>query len=238
MEEMKLLKGTAVLAIWNDIRPETEDEFNRWHTREHLPERIATPGILTGRRYANYEAESFRYYTMYEAATFDVFASEGYFATANSPSAWSPKVQKDFYNFARQACHTVMTRGRGIGGAMATARIVYPPRKADPEALEPKEAMNAATRRIVEAAMEIECVTSAHLCTAGTIARTPSRKGAIQNRPDAVRFDAVLMVEAMGRPQLAAALPRLDAILAREPECIATYALEVYDLACYFEAQQ
>jgi hypothetical protein len=233
-----LLKGTAVLAIWNDIRPETEDEFNRWHTREHLPERIATPGILTGRRYANYEAKSFRYYTMYEAAAFDVFASEGYFATANSPSEWSPKVQKDFYNFARQACHTVMTRGRGVGGAMATARIVFPPRSPDPGAREPKEAMNAATRRIIEQAMQIECVTAAHLCTAGTIARVPSRKGAIQNRPNTVRFDAVLMVEAMGRPQLTAALPKIDETLRREGDCIASFALDVYDLACYFEAGQ
>ena len=45
------LLGSAVLAIWNDIAPGGDAEFNHWHTREHVPERVGVPGFLRGRRY-------------------------------------------------------------------------------------------------------------------------------------------------------------------------------------------
>ena len=45
------LAGQGVLAIWNGIADEAEADFVAWHVREHIPERVAVPGFLRGRRY-------------------------------------------------------------------------------------------------------------------------------------------------------------------------------------------
>jgi hypothetical protein len=45
------LIGTGVLAIWNDVAPEAEAEFNAWYLEQHLPERLAVPGFRRARRW-------------------------------------------------------------------------------------------------------------------------------------------------------------------------------------------
>jgi hypothetical protein len=59
------LRGTGILAIWNDIAPGGDAEFTDWHTREHVPERIAGPGFLRGRRYSAVSGSP-KYFTLYE----------------------------------------------------------------------------------------------------------------------------------------------------------------------------
>ena len=44
------LAGTAFLALWNDFDPARDEEYNCWHTFEHVPERVGIEGILTGQR--------------------------------------------------------------------------------------------------------------------------------------------------------------------------------------------
>ena len=57
------LMGSACLAIWNDVEPAREAEYELWHTREHVPERCGVPGILAGRRYVAAESAHHRYFT-------------------------------------------------------------------------------------------------------------------------------------------------------------------------------
>jgi hypothetical protein len=45
VEDSMTLQGTAFLAIWHDIAAEGEPEYNLWHTREHMPERVGIPGV-------------------------------------------------------------------------------------------------------------------------------------------------------------------------------------------------
>src|SRR6185295_4098933 len=45
------IAGTGVLAFWHDVAPGGEAEFDQWHLREHIPERVAVPGFLRCRRY-------------------------------------------------------------------------------------------------------------------------------------------------------------------------------------------
>ena len=33
------LLGNAILAVWNEVEPDIEDDFNEWYLREHIPER-------------------------------------------------------------------------------------------------------------------------------------------------------------------------------------------------------
>ena len=40
-----------LLALWNDVEPSFEAEYNDWQAREDVPERCRVPGILWGQRY-------------------------------------------------------------------------------------------------------------------------------------------------------------------------------------------
>src|SRR5216684_3284667 len=44
-------KGTGLLMVWADVPADKEEEFNRWYNEEHLRERLAVPGFLSGARY-------------------------------------------------------------------------------------------------------------------------------------------------------------------------------------------
>jgi hypothetical protein len=59
------LRGTGILAVWNDTAPAGDAEFSDWHTREHVPERVAVPGFLSGRRYSTVSGSP-KYFTLYE----------------------------------------------------------------------------------------------------------------------------------------------------------------------------
>ena len=47
------LRGSAFLAIWHDIEAHGEVEYDDWHTREHMPERVEIPGFEAGRRWVD-----------------------------------------------------------------------------------------------------------------------------------------------------------------------------------------
>ena len=44
------LLGSAVLVNWGGIVEEKEIEYNEWHSKEHMPERMCLPGFLRGLR--------------------------------------------------------------------------------------------------------------------------------------------------------------------------------------------
>ena len=48
---MTAKKGTGLLMVWTEVPADKEAEFNRWYNEEHLAERLAIPGFLSGARY-------------------------------------------------------------------------------------------------------------------------------------------------------------------------------------------
>jgi hypothetical protein len=117
------LPGTAFLALWNDHRPERAD-YNMWHTREHVGERLGIPGILAVRRYVDGEGVLPRYFTHYSLAAIDVLASEPYRQILANPTAWSSSMRTDLYALLRRGCRTVASIGAGVGGFAAVAMPV------------------------------------------------------------------------------------------------------------------
>ena len=57
--------SSGVLAIWTDVAPEAEDDFNAWYNHQHLAERSAIPGFRNGRRF-RVVSGSPRYLALYE----------------------------------------------------------------------------------------------------------------------------------------------------------------------------
>jgi hypothetical protein len=116
------LTGSACLAIWNDVEPARQAEYELWHTREHVPERCGVPGILAGRRYLASESGNHQYFTLYDLRDLDVLASAPSRDLVQTPTPRSASMRPAFRNFLREPCRILATAGTGIGGAAATFR--------------------------------------------------------------------------------------------------------------------
>src|SRR5438270_12586262 len=44
-------KGRGIFMVYVDIDPQHVQEFNEWYNKEHLPELLSVPGILSAARY-------------------------------------------------------------------------------------------------------------------------------------------------------------------------------------------
>jgi hypothetical protein len=193
------LKGTAFLALWNDIDPARDGEYNLWHTREHVPERATVPGILSGRRYVAARAATHRYFTLYELESLAALSSAAYKQLVDNPTPWSRSMRPSFRNFLRYPCLTKVSLGRGHGGALATFRLGAAPSS-------------------IEALFDIETVTGLHLGEADLSEPFPLQTAPIEKGP---RF--CLMVEANDHNALQAAVPTiLSAVGAAEAQVYET----------------
>ena len=190
------LRGSAFLAIWHDIEPHGEPEYNDWHTREHMPERVGIPGFEAGRRFVDWSLDRHRYFTLYEAATLDVLGSDAYRARLDAPTPWTHRVQPTFTNFVRGACRATTSEGRGMGGALATIRVDF----ADPAAKEPFERAGGA---LAAAALAHHGVTSVHVGIAEpAVTAAPTAESTLRELTGEGVLDAVVLVDGIGRAEI------------------------------------
>jgi hypothetical protein len=179
------LLGAAVLAIWNDVAPGGDAEFNHWHTQEHVPERVGIPGFLRGRRYLAV-AGTPRYFTLYETESLAVLAGPDYLARLNDPTAWTRRALPLFRNTSRTACAVTLSLGHGTGGALATLRL-------GPAADREEEFRAWLTGTVLPTLVKHPGVVGAHLCEGdvdSTRVRTEERK--LREREDEVARWVVL----------------------------------------------
>lgn len=171
------LAGEAVVAIWNGIRPEGRADFFEWHNREHMPERVAIPGFLRGRRYSAVDARP-EFFTLYETRSVAELCGPDYLARLNHPTEWTRRATAHFTDTARSLCRVAMSLGTGMGGWMMTWRYELP------------HELEALLPRIAEA----PGIVGAHYCVADPAAsgiETEEKKGRPKNAVPA----HVLMVE-------------------------------------------
>jgi hypothetical protein len=116
------LAGKGVLAIWNGIAAEAEADFVAWHIREHIPERVAVPGFLRGRRYVS-ERGYPRYFNFYEVETPETLLSPNYLERLNAPTEWTRRVVRHFRDTSRTICRVAASLGLGDGAYIATLRL-------------------------------------------------------------------------------------------------------------------
>jgi hypothetical protein len=109
------LAGDGLLAVWARVRPEDEDELNRWYAAEHLPERLEVPGFLGVRRYLDPAART--YLALYELDSPEVLASPDYHRRATEPTDWTRRVLGSFRWSRRRAYRLDASRGAGLGGS-------------------------------------------------------------------------------------------------------------------------
>ncbi len=116
----------AFLAIWHGLINEEKAEWERWHTYEHIQERVAIPGFLGGRRYMNNNYKKQSCFTIYEGKNLAIFQSAPYLERLNNPTPWTKTNAKSFINFTRGACKCVSISGQknGYGGSIITIRVL------------------------------------------------------------------------------------------------------------------
>jgi hypothetical protein len=181
--------GRAVLAFWHDVTAEGREEFDHWHIREHVPERLAVPGFLRFRRYEAVRGPA-AYFYFYETESVATLSSLAYVARLNDPTPWTRKVLPSFRNTKRTACRISATLGHGVGGSVATLEFGPAAERAD-------ELRTWLTGTALPGAMERRWLVGAHLCEADVEATTvKTEEKRLREQPDALaRW--ILLLEAI-----------------------------------------
>ena len=109
------LRGKAFIALWND-RSSTRTDYDVWHTREHVPERLTVPGISRAVRYAGGVGPLPRYFTLYTLDDLSVLSDPAYTRLLHHPTPWSSSMRPDFARFLRLPCTVETSMGGGVGG--------------------------------------------------------------------------------------------------------------------------
>ncbi|WP_158287719.1 hypothetical protein [Falsiroseomonas bella] len=211
--------GHAFLALWNDLAGGREAEYDAWHTREHVPERVAAPGFRSGRRYVAPAHPVHRWFTLYDLADLGCLETPEYRDLLDNPTPASAAMRPHFRSFLRVPCVRLGAAGSGLAGALAVLRLPDEAALPDLAALAQEPGMVAA--QFGRRADEGSAAGRIHIGAPETSAS------------DA--FSAVLLLEALDR----AAAERIFATAAARYLPSATPALAaggVYDLAFVFPA--
>jgi hypothetical protein len=220
-DELPRLGDPAFLAIWNDFDRGRDDEYNRWHTFEHVPERLRVEGIVGGVRYWAPEREELRYFTLYELENIAVLGGAGYTRLVRRPSEWSSRLRPSFRNFVRYPCSTIASLGVGRAGAVLTARF------GTAHEIEPIQATP-----VLQGFLESHGITRLRLGEADTSAPFPI-PAADSGPAGAHRY--VLIAEGLERAALERRMPRIVEALRQDFEAEGEVACETYLLAFALE---
>lgn len=118
----------AALALWNDVDPARDAEYEHWHSTEHAPERVWVPGFLRATRYARHVGAGPRYFTLYEIRTIDALGSPEYRELVQRPTPWSASMRPSMSGFVRKPLVLSALAGappRGAASGLVTVRAVW-----------------------------------------------------------------------------------------------------------------
>jgi len=117
----------GILAIFNNVAPGREAEFEEWFQHEHLQERLDVPGFLLGRRHEALSGNP-QYFTSYVTRSVEVLRSQEYRTRLNNPTIMTRLIMSEvFKDMIRTVCHQTYRVGRLRGAVAATARFAERP---------------------------------------------------------------------------------------------------------------
>jgi hypothetical protein len=127
------MEAPGILAIFNNIPPGTEAEFEEWFQHEHLAERIAVPGFIMGRRHEAVSGTP-KYFNYYVTASPDVLTSRAYLERLDNPTPMTRRIMSNvFKDMNRTVCRRTFCAGQMRGVVVVAARFTA---AADHDALE------------------------------------------------------------------------------------------------------
>ncbi len=120
---MSGVPAQAFLALWNGIaRAEVQPEYERWHSFEHVPERVGLPGFVQATRYRAV-AQPLRYFTCYSLRTLAALDTPAYRDVFTHPTPWSARMRQVLCDFYRLPC--VLGGAHGLCSASRLATLQW-----------------------------------------------------------------------------------------------------------------
>lgn len=220
-----MLRGGGLLSLWNGVDPGRLDEYGVWHTREHVPERLAIPGMLRARRYHRGEGPLPEFLTLYEIESNAVLASAPYRALLETPTPWSRSMRPSFRGFFRVGHRAVLSRGGGVGSALMSVTF------------EDAGAPAGAWEEVAQQLLDETAATAVHVlekdpAVAPVPFTVPSAGG--PSYPDG----GAIMVECHDRGRFAEIAPVLDSALDMRGLAQGRAAWTAYDLAYLLDKEE
>lgn len=120
--------GEAVMCTWTDCATEAEPDFTEWYNRQHLAERVALPGFLSGARYVAERGRP-KYLAYYEWESTSVGPTPAYMERQDNPTRWTRRIMPSFRNTIRTVFRRKLRLGLGRGAAAACLRLAPEPGK-------------------------------------------------------------------------------------------------------------
>lgn len=116
------MANLGFLLVMMQPPPAFEDEFNAWYDSEHIPERLAVPGFLTGLRYVCVDGHP-RFLAMYDLERYEVLQSPAYLKVGyEQASPWTKRVTSRV-KVSRYAGHQVVP-GDVVTGRAARVQVL------------------------------------------------------------------------------------------------------------------
>jgi hypothetical protein len=201
----------GILAIFNNVAPGREAEFEEWFQHEHLRERLAIPGFLLGRRHEAVAGEP-RYFNFYVTQSADVLTSAAYLTRLDQPTPMTRVVMAEiFKDMIRTVCEQTLRLGTMRGAVAVTVRFRERPDE-------------AALKATLENLMEDKAVACGEVWSAVAAGELPVSEEERLRGGDR-RLAACLLVETLRLPD---AERIAGALAARFPGA----ALGIYRLLC------
>jgi len=206
----------GILAIFNNVPPGREAEFEEWFQHEHLAERIAVPGFLLGRRYEAVSGQP-RYFNFYLAQSASVFKSAAYLERLDNPTPMTRMVMSQlFKDMNRTVCHRSFRLGAMRGVAAVTMRFA-------------ERQDEAALKATIEQLMQDKAVACGEIWTAASPSEFPVSEEEHLRGGDR-KIATCLLVETL---RVAAAEGIARALPAQFPQA----AMGVYRLLCEIRSE-
>jgi hypothetical protein len=120
---MSVGSAAAFLALWNGVaHAGVVPEYEVWHTFEHVPERVGSPGFVQGIRYRSVDGP-LRYFTCYWLRSLDALSTPEYRALVDHPTPWSARMRGELSGFLRLPCELGGTIGVSSASSLATLHL-------------------------------------------------------------------------------------------------------------------
>lgn len=101
---MSPVGANAFLALWNSVEREgVAAEYEVWHTHEHVPERVGSPGFVEAVRYRSV-GDATRFFTCYWLRSLAALSSAEYRELVAHPTPWSRRMRAELGHFVRLPC--------------------------------------------------------------------------------------------------------------------------------------
>jgi hypothetical protein len=116
------LLGKGAMVIWHDIVADGDADYNEWHSKEHMLERVGVPGFRRGRRGRAISGGP-DYINLYEVDDLAVLTLKPYLDRLNNPTPWTQRSLGSFRNTNRTLCRVVASVGDGICSDLLTIQL-------------------------------------------------------------------------------------------------------------------